>query len=547
MSQPLELGLFLLTGRRGILFLLSLLLVGWGQPATCPLCGLIAAGCGFALFWSLLIGIEGWRSRFWLSSLWFALVQGIQLHWMVGHPYLYIYIVWMGLSLLFGMQFGFVSAWITKERLHQWLFVLAVASALVGMEWLRLFIFSGYSLNPAGLALGGATLSLQLASVIGVFGLSFIVYLTNLFLLRKNYALFFLLFALPYVYGWGQLQLTRSSSAPVKTVALVQTAFPCEEALEFKSGDEMIQYVFNEWVTILSLLREHQGKKIDLIVLPEYVVPYGTFYVIYSLNDVMHAFYTQLGEEALKKLPQKEEHLVMRVGGEERVNNAYWIQALANVFEADVLAGLEDNEEGEHYSVAYLVHPFQNAMHRYEKRVLLPLGEYIPFEWCRTLAASYGVTGSFIPGKEAKVFPARCGWIAPSICYEETFGHLMREARVNGSEVLVNLTNDGWYPHSLLPRQHLEHARLRTVEAGVPLIRSCNTGITSAIDSHGEIIAILGETRQEQEDLPGVLVVEVPINTYSTLYTKFGDYLILSIIVIFLTLYGIVELKRKIA
>ena len=212
------------------------------------------------------------------------------------------------------------------------------------------------------------------------------------------------------------------------------------------------------------------------------------------------------------------------------VTNAYLLQALANLYNAEVVSGLEDAEdtpEGlQYYSAAIHVQP--NLAHqapfiiqRYEKRILMPMGEYIPFAFCRTLAAAYGIQGSFTHGKEAKLLGCRQP-LGMCICYEETFGHLMRENSQKGAQVLVNLTNDGWYPESLLPQQHFDHARLRTVENGLPLLRACNTGVTGAIDSFGRVIAVL----DNRSEAPGALHVNVPLYSYTTLYRTVGDTLI---------------------
>jgi apolipoprotein N-acyltransferase len=72
------------------------------------------------------------------------------------------------------------------------------------------------------------------------------------------------------------------------------------------------------------------------------------------------------------------------------------------------------------------------------------MAEYIPFSFCKEIAAEYGIQGSFTEGKEATIVQGCNGPFSLSICYEETFGNLMREGRQNGSEMLVNLTSD--YP-----------------------------------------------------------------------------------------------------
>lgn len=201
---------------------------------------------------------------------------------------------------------------------------------------------------------------------------------------------------------------------------------------------------------------------------------------------------------------------------------------MANFFQAHVVIGLEDSiyvnqHKAESYSSAFHFIPGSNQLpKRYEKRVLVPMGEYIPFTWCRELASQYGITGSFTCGTSAKVFDGPVPF-GISICYEEIYGDLMRENRVQGAELLVNLTNDGWYPQSRLPKQHFDHARLRTVENGIPLVRACNTGVTGAIDSLGRIIGVLGEDHMQDQQVADSIRLNVPLYHYRTFYAQHGD------------------------
>ena len=156
------------------------------------------------------------------------------------------------------------------------------------------------------------------------------------------------------------------------------------------------------------------------------------------------------------------------------------------------------------------------------------MGEYIPFSFAKGLAEAYGLTGSFTHGKEAKVFNGKIK-MGLSICYEETYGHMMRENKHKGAEILLNLTSDIWYPNSRLIYQHFDLARLRTVENGIPLLRACNTGITAGIDSLGRVTAQLGKDGQNIEAISDSLRVAVPLYSYNTLYTYYGDWLIVGI------------------
>lgn len=533
-----------------VLVIISWLLVSLGQPSFCWWCGLLSAIFGYALFWTTSIDIQmGWK-RFWWGTLWFTAVQMVQLSWLIAHPYSYIYAVYLLLSLAIGMQFGLLCLLITRERLSSFKYIFALSGIWVFMEWSRLFLLSGYPFNPVGMALASGFWPLQSASLWGTYGLSFWVICTNLLVLkiwmdflpsrRLNLTLILILMIVfPYTYGFLQTFYYNYKGPAEKSLSavLVQTAFPVEETIAFPSKEHAVAFVIEEWKSILNLLKPHQNKEIDVLVIPEYAVPFGTHYPLFPLEKVKDIFIETLGNESLAHLPMDDPHFGMNIetknGPKWMVSNAFWIQAIANIFHSDVIVGLEDRDvetKGEtiHYSSAFHFAPLNHSLERYEKRILLPMGEYIPFAFCRKLAASYGVSGSFTAGTEAKAFACNATKIGVSICYEELFGNMMRENRLKGANVLANLSNDGWYPHSKLSSQHLEHARLRTVEMGIPLIRSCNTGITGAIDSLGQTIAVIGKENEYTDDIAEALHVEVPLKTYQTLYTYTGDSLILS-------------------
>lgn len=539
-------------------FLLSLVIVSLGQPAWVSALGTVAALCGFALFWRAMLSLSHKKHRFWLAFLWFSLVQMFQLSWFLSHPFYYIYAVWLLLSFGMGLQFALLSLMFNEQKLTRLPHLFQIAAVWALMEWSRLFFLSGSSWNPVGLALAGNLFSLQAASVAGVFGLSFLVIVINLLALKvwldgfnfRSLCQFALAALFPFAFGFGSYhyhdKLGKEISKTKKStyqVLLVQTAFPVEETLSFKSRNEYVQYVLGEWRRILEIMKEHQEKSVDMIAIPELVVPFGTYSLIYPFGEVAAMFEEILGKKELEKLPPLELPYAYQMSGEEgkpwMVSNAFFVQSLADIFNAGVVIGLEDAEdiEGtrEYYSSAIYIKPTSRReeaelpAQRYAKRVLVPMGEYIPFSFCRDLAAKYGVFGSFTCGKGPGVW--RCGEASfgLSICYEEMFGGLMRENRVLGADFLLNLTSDAWFPNSKLIRQHLEHSRLRTVENGFPLARACNTGITCVIDSLGRDVAIFGQNDQEREHLAGALYSSVPLYNYQTLYSRFGDELIVGL------------------
>jgi apolipoprotein N-acyltransferase len=541
------------------LFSISLLLVTFGQPAWIPLLGIPSALIGFALFWKAMLSFPERKQRFWISFAWFFSIQLVQLSWFLSHPFYYIYTVWLFLASLMAFQFGLLSLFFDAKKITHYPRMLAVASFWTIMEWSRLFILSGSSFNPVGLAFAVNPISMQFASVAGVFGLSFLVIFINLLALKvwidrytvKSIGLFAAVAILPFGFGIihysyhdGMMQkLAEDPTNQHFSAVLVQTAFPVEEAMHFNDRKQYYDFVVGEWKQMLQIVKKHQGKPVNLVALPELVVPFGTYSLVYPFEEAKKVFVDTFGAEVEKQLPTLDYPLAYKINTEGStqwmVNNAYWVQALANIFDAGVVIGLEDaediNDEREYYSAAIYIIPESQRKtdsfqaQRYSKQVLVPMGEYIPFSFCRNLAAQYGVFGSFSCGRQAKVWQQNNTSFGLSICYEEMYGNMMRQNKVNGANFLLNITSDAWFPHSKLIRQHLEHARLRTVENGFPLLRACNTGVTCAVDSLGRDIAVLGDSDHTREDLSDSLYVSLPIYNYQTIYTLVGDWLIMAI------------------
>lgn len=191
---------------------------------------------------------------------------------------------------------------------------------------------------------------------------------------------------------------------------------------------------------------------------------------------------------------------------------------------------------GKFYSSAFSFLPGNRQPARYDKHILLPLVEYLPFELLRPLSSHYGVGDFYTPGKKESIFPGKVP-LATSICYEETFGSRVRAGRKKGAELLLNLTNDGWFPFSRLPSQHYEHARLRAVENGASLLRACNTGVTAVIDRFGNEVARLEETGEDGKPYTGVLYTNICTDVHETPYLFWGDAAIVTICFLFLGLF----------
>lgn len=556
--------------QKTILLVSSFMIVAIGQPAWSLGLSLVSYLCGFALFWRVLLAYPNWRHRFVLGILWYAAVTLVHLSWSFSHPYFYIYGVMAAFALLAGLQFGLLSILITPERLSKKRFLIVGAAIWTILEWSRLGFMSGYTWNPAGLTLTGNLFSLQMASLWGIYGLTFWVTFVNLFTLRTwiygggwtPRLTLAAMVLMPFIYGAVHIGVwdrsTEGEQAPMELASLlVQPHFPVENQGAFSTPQKAVSYVLWQWTRVLELIQPYHGQTLDLIVLPEYVVPFGTYWTIFPFEQVKQLFTAVLGADIANTLPEPsnpDAQLFDTPQGKQWfVSNAYLAQAVAQIFNAGVVVGLQDEDEDSDgimhsYSAAFHFCPHTGCRTRYEKQVLIPMGEYIPFSFVRSLAARYGIHASFTPGVGSKSFCCSKARFGISICYEETCGNLMRANRTQGAELLVNVTNDGWFPNSRLSQQHFDHARVRTVELGIPMVRSANTGVTGAMDSLGRVIAILeGPNGEPLIDGAGAIKINVPIAPYPTLYASLGDGLIISLAAIAILMsYGLLSPSRRI-
>ena len=509
-------------------FVFSLIIVVFGQPAGINWFGIISGACGYTIFWHAMLSISNRKKQFLLCFLWFASIQIILLSWMPLHEDGGFWILGFVFFLAswFSLQFGLTSLILTTGRLTAFR-ILLISASWVLMEWFRLLPLSGFSWNFVGMALAGNLYSLQMASLFGVLGLSFWVMLVNLVCLKswlersKKVAFIWCVLAiLPYVFGFVNVTYHKAQKkGDIFSVSLVQTGLRLGEKRALGRHPEAFIHPLEQWRRIFVMLYVEE-RPTDLIVLPEGALPFGEYRYIYSEDSLKYVLKQVFG--SLDFMPPFQRPLANYdlSLGKWFLGNAYVAQCVSNYFNAPLIVGLEAEDLDRYYAAAFYFSPGETVPLRYEKRILVPMGEYIPFEWAKPIAAMHGVEDSFSPGTEAKIFPARVP-LGISICYEETYGNIMRENRQKGSELLINISNDNWFPDSSLPLKHAEHARLRTVENGMPLARVNDNGFTMAIDSLGADIAVMKDQWKS-----GVLHVDVPIYTYKTLYTKFGDSLI---------------------
>jgi len=172
------------------------------------------------------------------------------------------------------------------------------------------------------------------------------------------------------------------------------------------------------------------------------------------------------------------------------------------------------------FNSAQLVSPTGAWDGRYDKIHLVPFGEYVPFRSVFSFAA--GLTeavGDFTHGTSRAPLVAGEHPLGVFICYESIFPDEIRQLADQGAQVLVNISNDGWYGDSGAWAQHLNQARMRAVENNRWLLRDTNTGLTASIDPYGRVVAKLPRKTRATLAAPYSLIGT------KTFYTEHGDWL----------------------
>jgi apolipoprotein N-acyltransferase len=173
----------------------------------------------------------------------------------------------------------------------------------------------------------------------------------------------------------------------------------------------------------------------------------------------------------------------------------------------------------EEYNSAAFFLPNGTYAGHYDKMRLVPFGEYVPYKPLFFFAGDLLGSLPFVPGQQRKLFTSGGHRYGVFICYESIFGNDIREFVKDGADVLVNISDDGWYGDSSAPWEHLDMVRMRAIENNRWVVRSTNTGITVAIDPYGRI------TAEMPRHMRGSMRAGFAYGQGLTLYTRFGDWI----------------------
>lgn len=205
-----------------------------------------------------------------------------------------------------------------------------------------------------------------------------------------------------------------------------------------------------------------------------------------------------------------------------------------------VEAGDEPGEPPREYNSASFFTANGLYAGRYDKMHLVPFGEYTPYKQLFFFAGHLlDNVGGFTPGTKRTLFVTGGHSYGVFICYESIFGDEIRELSLHGANVLVNLSDDGWYGDSSAPWEHLDMVRMRAIENDRWVLRSTNTGVTTAIDPEGRVGPEL------PRHVRGALYSPFDFESGTTFYARHGDWIawICAVVTALMVLWGGVRLK----
>jgi apolipoprotein N-acyltransferase len=206
---------------------------------------------------------------------------------------------------------------------------------------------------------------------------------------------------------------------------------------------------------------------------------------------------------------------------EEGRADADKLRSVARLARVPILIGSDQIERGtttRYYNSAFLVRADGTTGGVYRKMHLVPWGEYVPLKrWLFFVSPLVEAVSDFSAGTDAVLLPVDGHLVSTAICYEIIYPDLVRRFVRGGSELLTTITNDAWFGRTSAPFQHFEQASMRAIEEGRYLVRSANTGVSGIVDPYGRVL--------DRSDIyqPAVLVGEARLLSVSTTYSRIGD------------------------
>ena len=413
--------------------------------------------------------------------------------------------LWIALLLMVGLAlimaaFVALAAWLMSRLSHgePWLLVLLGPAAWVLCEWVRGWVLTGFPWMGLGYGQIDSPLA-GWAPVLGIYGVSFMVVASTAAIIatflaptaRARIAGLAVVIA-PWVLG-GILSVVDWTEPAGKAVraSIVQAGVSQDKKWDRDQLLPIMEYYHSSTLSV---------PESDIVLWPEVAIP--------ALNDQVESF-------------------IARVESDARQNgNSVLFGILERSFERSV--------DGRIYNSVMLIGGEERQSYR--KRHLVPFGEYFPVppsvrEWMKmqNLPHSDLAKGADMQPLLTTSDDLQFG---VAICYEDAYGSEQLYALPDAG-ILINVSNDAWFGDSIAPHQHLEIARMRSLEFGRPALRSTNTGISAFIAADGELV------RTGEQFQPQILTADIQPRRGMTPYARAGNWPVLGLCLVILGLFWI--------
>lgn len=425
-------------------------------------------------------------------------------------------------------------------------YAFAHGALWAGLECLRGWALTGFGWNGLGVAMHAQPVMAQCADLFGVAGLSGLMVFSQSVVLQvvrrmildvkvgrrrahPDFGIAGLVIAAAFAYGVWQLSAqAKRESFPLR-VCLVQVNVPQDAARQLWTAEEVHLAYEEEVERAMQTVEDLNQKALEKSAQTE------------SEAALFYPDWLVLPEVALTG------RLMSAATGEF----AMWRESEASIDafrqqgDFTVLLGMAELEavvDGEMLTIpenprawnSLVVLPEDGGVQRFQKKHLVMFGEYIPLmdslPWLKSIYEQQAGTtfdGAFDEGTSVDPIPMMCRGqsfsIIPSICFEDTVPRETRSFVRDEAQVIVNVTNDGWFKQSAAAAQHFANAKFRAIELRRPMIRCANTGVSGVISTSGHAQTLTDETGNHFTRGFLLATAQVPLHSVATLYQRWGD------------------------
>ena len=474
-----------------------------------------------------------WKSAFWIGYLTgFLFFAGLLPAILLLYPYANIFATLVGYLLLVGYTALYFAVFAVLMRFvprrSSILFSLFAACIWTALEWVRSWMITGFPWGSIGYSQWNNLPGIQIASVVGVHGISFVIVLFNaglatLLLNRHQWQQELRAVVLPLIlmllcFGYGILHLQKAAPLGQSTNAAPRTNVETlKVALVPGNISQLQKWDLRQFPKILQryieLTHKASSEDPELIVWPETAIRSR------ALTGEWPTYYRRFSQML------RDIGIPMLLG-------------TANTGETDTAIGQFsknlEKRDTDIYNRVLSIAPEGKIHGSYAKMHLVPFGEYVPLahllpdfipNFIQFKPFTHGKTVNLLPVFDVKnKTNTRKIEVGASICFESVFPDEFRKPVIMGARTMGIFTNDAWFKGTAFPELHLSMAPFRAVENRIAVFRCANGGFTCVVDKFGRITTPLITPDTAQEILIASVPLLSPTEREQTLYTRYGDW-----------------------